>query len=820
MKPMKPLVLLSFSLTFLTQGFADDASATGPNNQVNVEEQKSNPAMANDSSAAGPNDQANVEEQNGNPAMANDSSAAEPSDQAKVEEQKSNPAMANDSSAAEPSDQANVEEQGSEPVMANDSFATQPTEQVRDDKPSPSMSMQSEDSQWCLSPYHEMHAGIRHNEANGIGYKDGYTTLEAFGIYDGWGSGFMPFVDLRGHVFNNGKLAGNVGIGERTLFTSINHTFGSYLYYDVRKAGHHLTVNQLSPGIELVGERMEYRINGYFPVGKNKGKKFGYAFDKFTGHNILLKFKQNQAMIGFDAEVGAHIPQNTTYDVYAAAGPYYFHSSNASAWGGKVRLLGRYKEYVTLEVAYSYDKLFRNVVQGSVAFALPFGRKLQRCGKCCPQTDNLLLSRAAFAPSRFEIPVVKKVHRKEKAINPVTGDPWFVWFVNNTSHSAGTIESPFPTLLDAQNASSPNNMIYVFSGDGTTTGMNAGITLKDGQNFFGSGIKQQFATKQGTVTIPAMSSNNPSITNTTGNVVTIGNGNVVSGFNVSTAVNNSIGIGSFNNVNGATIANNVITVNNPGVGAGVISAGINVTGTGAVNIYNNQLSSTLTMASHTVGIDVTAVGGIMTGMIANNFTSGFQFAIAFANPEASPVTNAGSFDFTIQGNTVVEYFEQGIVPVMQGASTVRILGNTVSSTVSTSGAAIFVEDDPSTISGSLIIDNNQVVVDASGSQIGIGFDSSHSTAWNLKADVTNNTVQAVSSMLKGFDFIVDNTNTLCLTMDNNTYVNPTAGSTAFLFQTTGTGVINIDSFQGNVGGPISSPAGTNLYLVEQGTCGN
>src|SRR4051812_5900552 len=244
--------------------------------------------------------------------------------------------------------------------FAYDDKATQTRDKEHDDGPmisfeeddylsDASMPMEPEDSspEWCLSPYHEMHASIRHNEARGIGYKDGYTTLEAFGIYDGWGSGFMPFVDLRGHIFNNGYLAGNVGIGERTLFTSINHTLGSYLYYDVRRVGHGLTVNQLSPGIELVGERMEYRINGYFPLGKQKSPEYGFDFDKFKGNSIILKAKQSQAMLGFDAEVGAHIPQNITYDVYVAAGPYYFHSSNAAAWGGRARVLGRYKEYVS-----------------------------------------------------------------------------------------------------------------------------------------------------------------------------------------------------------------------------------------------------------------------------------------------------------------------------------------------------------------------------------------------------------------------------------------------------------------------------------------
>ncbi len=156
----------------------------------------------------------------------------------------------------------------------------------------------------------------------------------------------MPFVDVRGHVFNDGKLAGNLGIGERTCLESINHTFGSYLYYDLRRVGHGLTVNQLSPGLELVGERMEYRINGYFPVGKHEGHEYGFRFDKFSGHSIILKGKQQQAMTGFDAEVGAHITQSTRYDLYAGVGPYYFKSSHSHAWGGKVRLLGRYKEYV------------------------------------------------------------------------------------------------------------------------------------------------------------------------------------------------------------------------------------------------------------------------------------------------------------------------------------------------------------------------------------------------------------------------------------------------------------------------------------------
>jgi hypothetical protein len=762
------------------QGFADDSSAPEPSGQVNVEKQNSDQMVPNDSSATKPNDQANVEEQNGNPAMPNNSSATEPNGQANVEEQNGNPAMANDSFAAQPSEQMSAEEQNS------DSSDEQMTRS--------SMSMESEDAQWCLSPYHEFHASIRHNEANGIGYKDGYTTLEVFGIYDEWGSSFMPFFDVRGHVFNNGYLAGNVGIGERTLLPSINHTFGSYLYYDVRRVGHGLTVNQLSPGIELVGERMEYRINGYFPLGKQKGHEYGFKFDKFSGNSIILKGKQQQAMMGGDAEVGVHIPQNTTYDVYAAAGPYYFHSSHASAWGGKVRLLGRYKEYVTLEVVYSYDHLFRSVVQGSIAFTLPFGRKLQRCGKCCPQTDNLLLSRAAFAPSRFEIPVVKRVNKREKAIDPATGQPWVVWFVNNTSHSAGTFESPFPTLLQAQNASSPNDMIYVFPGDGTTKGMNAGITLQDGQTFFGSGIKQQFATTKGTKTIPAFTTTAPLITASTGNVVNMVNENTVSGFNIlATASGVAPGGISLNLplTNGAIIQNNNITAT--GSQFGIVAEGLI---TGIVDISNNQIIATNpSISADGIFLELTNTRQVT---VSENIISGFDIGLNVFS------TNVTSYAIQVYGNSVSNFTTIGFFfnSSSNTAATVNAYGNTLNS-ASANAVGISMLN---VLSSSL--NNNSLTINGPG----IAIVNNTGAGVQYQADVSNNIVNITGGSI-GIQLSETGPDSLCASITKNQV---TGTGTGLSITTTGSGAINIVDLSGNIApDPVISG---NVNLVAPGTC--
>ena len=105
---------------------------------------------------------------------------------------------------------------------------------------------------------------IRHIESGGIGYKDGYTTFEAFLAPDPSQWTITPFLDARGHVFNNGKWATNVGAGVRTLLG--NRAYGINAYYDYRNAGR-FNSNQIGVGLETLGKLFDFRINGYLPVG-------------------------------------------------------------------------------------------------------------------------------------------------------------------------------------------------------------------------------------------------------------------------------------------------------------------------------------------------------------------------------------------------------------------------------------------------------------------------------------------------------------------------------------------------------------------------
>ena len=693
-------------------------------------------------------------------------------------------------------------------------------------------STSAQDSE-CHSPYHRMHVGVRHTEARGVGYTDGYTTIEGFGIYD-HNPYFMPFLDLRGHVFNSGKVAGNVGIGERTVIPCINHIFGLYLYYDVRQSNHRLhVVNQLSPGIELLGKRMEYRMNGYFPVGRDKSRAYSYEFNSFDGNNILLKYKQKFAMTGGDAEVGVHITQSTKYDLYAAAGPYFFSSKRASSWGGKTRLLGRYKEYVSLEASYSFDHLFKSVVQGTVAFNYPFGRKLRRKDRNCPQQNDLMLSRAAFAPYRFEIPVVKRKTRKTAAINPATGKPWQVWFVNNTSSSAGTFKSPFPTLLQAQNASSPNDMIYVFPGDGTTTGMNMGIDLQDGQTFFGSGISHKIQTTKGQMKIPAFSKTAPSITNTAGSVVTLGNGNEVSGMNIFVQTINAKGIDGTAGIIGAIIDSNSIS-------SSVQSHGIRLFGSGNFSVTNNQMSSS--GVSLTFGTQVQFTG-VTNVNVSNNVSSGYGTSV-----QVVPLTggNPVSLSANIVDNTYSNFGTNGISANFQvPVANMKIAGNTVNNTVGTSTQGAIAFSVNNVVSGDLLVDSNMVTstsptatnnifIQIGSSSLGMAITNNNvvtgtvagatafsiqavSGASTINANIANNQFSVLASTGNGIVFTNGGTITsICASITNNQGVGASAVNGISLASTL-PGVFNIDNFSGNQA-PNISITGNSVNLVAPGFC--
>jgi hypothetical protein len=384
---------------------------------------------------------------------------------------------------------------------------------------------------------------IKHIEAKGIGYDKGYTSLDAF--FTGNVCNFIPFIDLRAHVFNNGRWASNAGIGTRYVIDPCMSMLGINAYYDYRKTKH-FHYNQVGAGIEAYYNRFEFLANGYLPVGRKRMRTShelqSITFNSFSGNYIIYdenyKNKYEGAMKGFNAEVGTHfLGDMKNYDVYFGIGPYYYNLKDAkNTWGGKARIKVEASRFLFLEISDSWDHIFHNRFQGTVNLSIPFGvKKCYGKKRTSNNCSNVMDWLATLPVDRQEIIVVDK-YKKNKvndpvAIDPTTGKPFFVFFVqnNNLDTGVGTYEDPatclshadavqtaiLPLPANSQDNAPANTIIYVFPGDGTNARMSTGTALQTGQRLLGSAIAHNVVTTAGVLTIPPQSAATPFITGTT-----------------------------------------------------------------------------------------------------------------------------------------------------------------------------------------------------------------------------------------------------------------------------------------------------------------
>jgi hypothetical protein len=552
---------------------------------------------------------------------------------------------------------------------------------------------------------------IRQIEGKGIGYGQGYTTLEAFltpfETFDSW----LPFADLRGHRFDNNKFAFNAGVGFRALASCM--LWGANVYYDYRQT-RHLNYKQIGVGLEALGAHWDYRINGYLPIGKRESGNYQTKFDKFEGHTLFIKTKREFDMCGANAEVAYHWMPKDNIDITAGLGPYYFHGKfNKYAAGGQGRLKATFLNAISIEGIGSYDNLFKWNGQGQLTFSIPLCSKLKTRGiakSCCDYMPALDL-RVVQPVQRFEIIVADSHEMTEIAINPATGQPFNFIFVNNTSHSQGTFESPYNTLLNAQNNSKPFDIIYVYQGDGTSTGMNAGITLQYNQKLWGAGIPQHISTTIGNVTIPP-TQGLPTITNTTAsaNVITCANNNEISGMHVLTNTNGQ-GIG-LTNISNAYIHRNVIDV--PGSNSMPPTAfGVNLLGCGG----------TITFEKNTINqINGTSIG----------------FALLTTAPQANYFIYNNQFNATVGGGAQGIAFGNGMIPLFVGDfDTIKIIQNTFTGQGSTS-RGIAIGGPGFTGVGTLVLDHNTFAKQTIASMPMTNVLIELNTGASMNVDITNN----------------------------------------------------------------------------------
>ncbi len=340
-------------------------------------------------------------------------------------------------------------------------------------------------------------AAIGYRGPKGLGYDHGYATLSTF-ISPSGERVFQPFIDLRGHVFNDGKLAANAGLGGRYAFDKA--ILGLNAYYDFRDTKQLGGQNQVGGGLELLSKWVDFRMNGYVPLGNTTGKECP-CFDHFACNSAFARQVVRASLADIDAEVGFYIPKLKVVDLYFAIGPYYLFEktvcdySLGGEWGGRARVSLKVYDGITLGGDVTYDPIFNTKGQGWITLSFPFGpANLRQYGSRLENNYPTPCDETARQVARMTQPVYRNeiipVENKTRIfnINCECCCPSQIYFVNNCNCDAGcgTYENPFNTLIAAEATACPGDTIYVFPGDGTSTGMDCGFIMKDNQKLIGS----------------------------------------------------------------------------------------------------------------------------------------------------------------------------------------------------------------------------------------------------------------------------------------------------------------------------------------------
>lgn len=643
---------------------------------------------------------------------------------------------------------------------------------------------------------------IKHFEADGVGFNGGYSTVEAMMAVP-TSNRHIPFADLRYHVFNRGRSALNGGLGYRYNIAGSGLLFGMNAYYDARWTTGQ-TFSQFGGGLELLSRFIDFRFNGYFPV-KRSYEILSNKFLGFTGNNIIVKERKRLALTGGNGEAGFYFAHLGDLKMYLAGGAYYFKRQQCDTnWGKRGRLRFSWRDNIWAEFAMQKDDLYKTNYQGQVSFQIPFWKKPRNhTWSYFPNFEAMMIQ----PPVRDEILVLCDVNIFKPARGP-DGNIIEVFFVDNTSNSDGTFESPFPTLLQAQNASGPGNFIYVYPGDGTTMGMDAGIALQQDQRFFGTGFEQIIRTSSGILPIPALTSGTPTITNLAGSAITLSANNVVRGFNIASPTMRGI-VGT----NPATAIIDHVTI------TGAMTNGVELSTTGGnssqLSLTNSSISASgMNGAQLTASSSSTLDASVTSNVFNSNTGNGFAYTnassakgtVTFTNNTLSGNTTDG-VDFvgggenltaTISNNTINN---SGMSAIDVTSSATAIVNATINNNIiNTAAVGIdIVSNTSTTITASL--DSNTVSMTSSNAII---FDNSLGGTANVTA--TNNTIS--SNAGRGFYLLSGSSGVLTPTINDNTINRINAFSLA------ANSTINISSFANNV---INATGGSGIFIDGSGS---
>ncbi|MDP1772553.1 MAG: inverse autotransporter beta domain-containing protein [Methylobacter sp.] len=414
----------------------------------------------------------------------------------------------------------------------------------------------------------------------------------------------LVFGNLRGRMDDNSSHEGNLGLGVRRMLPK-GWNLGTYGYFDRRRTDEGNYFNQATVGAEALGSDWDFRANGYIPLGdriRDLGTTGGGpSTAALSGTVVQITTpgsitREERAFGGFDAEVGWRLP---VFDAEAPnqlrvyAGGYRFGDSVVKVAGPRFRV-----ELAMAQVPGLWEgsQLFVGAEtqddseRGSQTFAsirirIPLGGNPERA------RQFTLQERRMTAPVMRDVDIVTQARVAattpelvETATETADGKTFTVLSSGTTTGAA----------LNGALATAGVNSKVILSGTFNTT---AATTLQSGQTVMGVGTHVVRSPSGHTATLTTQAATISATTSgASGAAVSMANNSTLAGMNINQAYGGGVisllGVNA-DGVNGATIANNTISVN---------SSSSNAFGVRVIsNASNNTISGNTITVTNTNG---------------------------------------------------------------------------------------------------------------------------------------------------------------------------------------------------------------------------
>lgn len=229
-----------------------------------------------------------------------------------------------------------------------------------------------ENTHW-QNPY-RLFAG--HTEGNWLDNHVGYTTIGLFSNLRNLETPTLTtFIDARLHVFNQGRLAANTGIGIRYQSLNNPQIFGLNAFYDYREASWNHKFHQAGLGFEYLSPYFDFRLNSYLPVSSSVAHSKTTIFN-YEGGYVATAREGRVSYGGADFEIGTWIKRENSssfFNLYGAIGAYYYaaRSHQRNEYGSKARLEARFLRYFAFEFKGGYDDIYHGMAQGTFSVVMP-----------------------------------------------------------------------------------------------------------------------------------------------------------------------------------------------------------------------------------------------------------------------------------------------------------------------------------------------------------------------------------------------------------------------------------------------------------------